>query len=382
MKIKIKTNILLLFTLFSLFICLPSDDIWNSLISKINNRKIILKDKKTHFIYDESNYTKLDINSTKMNYLYQKQEDIFSKYNISNYIFIVDHLNENPESIEDATFNLCRYLSNYFNISMAESVVALFSMETRRVRIRTGEITKESITDDEAEKMIDNLGSYLRGQKYYEAWIKLIEDIDYYYNKYSLSSILQFLIMISILFGIGLFFFIVMLIYEGIKKCRSLPDDTNLKKIVRFLKAQKSNKKIFTENCAICLEKFIIKIEMDIEEKNSNRIKLKDDKFDISTLDCGHQFHTNCIARWMEKKNDCPLCRQKINPKYNQSEAKMVWGVQNELYDNNYNNINYNHIYTRDFYVPSNFSSSNNYSSNYNFGGGGCDCGGGATGGW
>ena len=382
MKIKIKTNILLLFTLFSLFICLPSDDIWNSLISKINDRKIILNDKKTHFIYDESNYTKLDINSTKMNYLYQKQEDIFSKYNISNYIFIVDHLNENLESIEDATFNLCRYLSNYFNISMAESVVALFSMETRRVRIRTGEITKESITDDEAEKMIDNLGSYLRGQKYYEAWIKLIEDIDYYYNKYSLSSILQFLIMISILFGIGLFFFIVMLIYEGIKKCRSLPDDTNLKKIVRFLKAQKSNKKIFTENCAICLEKFIIKIEMDIEEKNSNRIKLKDDKFDISTLDCGHQFHTNCIARWMEKKNDCPLCRQKINPKYNQSEAKMVWGVQNELYDNNYNNINYNHIYTRDFYVPSNFTSSNNYSSNYNFGGGGCDCGGGATGGW
>ena len=382
MKMKIKTNILLLFTLFSLFICLPSDDIWNSLISKINNRKIILKDKKTHFIYDESNYTKLDINSTKMNYLYQKQEDIFSKYNISNSIFIVDHLKENLESIEDATFNLCRYLSNYFNISMAESVVALFSMETRRVRIRTGEITKESITDDEAEKMIDNLGSYLRGQKYYEAWIKLIEDIDYYYNKYSLSSILQFLIMISILFGIGLFFFIVMLIYEGIKKCRSLPDDTNLKKIVRFLKAQKSNKKIFTENCAICLEKFIIKIEMDIEEKNSNRIKLKDDKFDISTLDCGHQFHTNCIARWMEKKNDCPLCRQKINPKYNQSEAKMVWGVQNELYDNNYNNINYNHIYTRDFYVPSNFSSSNNYSSNYNFGGGGCDCGGGATGGW
>ena len=382
MKIKIKTNILLLFTLFSLFICLPSDDIWNSLISKINDRKIILNDKKTHFIYDESNYTKLDINSTKMNYLYQKQEDIFSKYNISNSIFIVDHLKENLESIEDATFNLCRYLSNYFNISMAESVVALFSMETRRVRIRTGEITKESITDDEAEKMIDNLGSYLRGQKYYEAWIKLIEDIDYYYNKYSLSSILQFLIMISILFGIGLFFFIVMLIYEGIKKCRSLPDDTNLKKIVRFLKAQKSNKKIFTENCAICLEKFIIKIEMDIEEKNSNRIKLKDDKFDISTLDCGHQFHTNCIARWMEKKNDCPLCRQKINPKYNQSEAKMVWGVQNELYDNNYNNINYNHIYTRDFYVPSNFSSSNNYSSNYNFGGGGCDCGGGATGGW
>ena len=178
---------------------------------------------------------------------------------------------------------------------------------------------------------------------------------------------------------------LIILLYKKIKKCGKLPDDDNLRKIVRFLKAQKSNKKIFTENCAICLEKFIIKTEIenvDIEEKTGKETKLIDNKGDISTLDCGHQFHTNCIAKWMEKKNDCPLCRQKINPKYNQDEAKMVWGVQNELYDNNYNNINYDHLYTRDFYVPSSSSSGIDYSSNYDFGGGGCDCGGGATGGW
>ena len=61
---------------------------------------------------------------------------------------------------------------------MAESVVALFSMETKRVTIRTGEITKKNITDDEASKMINYLGPYLKEQKYYEAWIKLIEYID------------------------------------------------------------------------------------------------------------------------------------------------------------------------------------------------------------
>ena len=163
--------------------------------------------------------------------------------------------------------------------------------------------------------------------------------------------------------------------------------EVNLKKIVNFFKYQKSNKKIFTENCAICLEKFILKTEIenvDIEEKTSKKAKLIDNKGDISTLNCGHQFHTNCIAKWMEKKNDCPLCRQKINPKYNQDEAKMVWGVQNELYNNNYDNINYEHLYTRDFYVATSSSSGVDfdYSSNYDFGGGGCDCGGGATGGW
>ena len=377
-------NIFLLLSLLSLFICLPSDDIWKKLNIYINNSQIILNDKKTHFIYDESNYTKLDINSDKMNYLYQKQEEIFSKYNISNYIFIVDNLNENLESIEDATFNLCRYLSNYFNISMAESVVALFSMKTRRVRIRTGEITKESITDDEANEMISHLGSYLREEQYYEAWIRLIEDIDYYNTN---SLILEILLGCIPLYFCILFYLLCHLCTK-IKKCGKLPDDDNLKKIVKFLKEQKSNKKIFTENCAICLEKFIIQTELnivDIEEKTEKETELIDNKDDISTLNCGHQFHTNCIAKWMEKKNDCPLCRQKINPKYNQDEAKMVWGVQNELYDNNYDNINYDHLYTRDFYVPSSSSSGVDYSSNYSFGGGGgggCDCGGGATGGW
>ena len=208
---------------------------------------------------------------------------------------------------------------------MAESVVALFSMETRRVRIRTGEITKESITDDEANEMINNLGSYLREGNYYEAWIKLIEDIDYYYNTNT--------VIVGLLFGFSICAFccLFVFLYNKIKKCRSLPNDDNLKKIVKFLKEQKSNKKIFTENCAICLEKFILKTEInivDIEEKTSKEIKLIDNKDDISTLNCGHQFHTNCIAKWMEKKNDCPLCRQKIIIKMKQKwfgEYKMSY---------------------------------------------------------
>ena len=168
------------------------------------------------------------------------------------------------------------------------------------------------------------------------------------------------------------------LLYEKIKKYRSLPDDYKLKKIVEFLKDQKSNKKILTENCAICLERFI--------NITSKKNKLIDDDDDISILNCGHQFHKNCISKWMKWKKDCPLCRQKINPKYNKDEAKMVWGVQVE-YRSDFRNINYNHLYSRNFYIPPSQSSSSssssytNYSSNYNFGGG-YNCGGGATGGW
>jgi len=33
-------------------------------------------------------------------------------------------------------------------------------------------------------------------------------------------------------------------------------------------------------------------------------------------LDCGHLYHKECIDRWMEFGNTCPMCRSHVNPKY------------------------------------------------------------------
>ena len=30
---------------------------------------------------------------------------------------------------------------------------------------------------------------------------------------------------------------------------------------------------------------------------------------DFTTLDCGHKFHSSCLATWLWKKQECPLCR-------------------------------------------------------------------------
>ncbi|KAI4298472.1 hypothetical protein L6164_032026 [Bauhinia variegata] len=30
---------------------------------------------------------------------------------------------------------------------------------------------------------------------------------------------------------------------------------------------------------------------------------------DIGSLDCGHEFHTNCIKQWLRRKNLCPVCK-------------------------------------------------------------------------
>jgi hypothetical protein len=147
---------------------------------------------------------------------------------------------------------------------------------------------------------------------------------------------------------------------------KSLPNDDKLKKIVIFLKNQKSNKKILTDNCAICLEKINNEGEKEtgnnnvinnIEEDPTEALLVKENKEDdVSVLKCGHIFHSNCIERWLKNKKECPLCRQKVDPKYNENDAQMVWGVQNEIHCNRYNNIKYSDLFILDFYIPRTYS--------------------------
>ena len=47
-----------------------------------------------------------------------------------------------------------------------------------------------------------------------------------------------------------------------------------------------------TEPCCVCQEEF----------KNED---------DIGSLDCGHDYHTDCIKQWLMQKNLCPICKTK-----------------------------------------------------------------------
>ncbi|XP_055802246.1 E3 ubiquitin ligase BIG BROTHER-related-like [Solanum dulcamara] len=49
------------------------------------------------------------------------------------------------------------------------------------------------------------------------------------------------------------------------------------------------------EACAICL----------LEYKDEDT---------IATLQCGHEFHTECINKWLQRKKACPFCRASVLP--------------------------------------------------------------------
>lgn len=63
-------------------------------------------------------------------------------------------------------------------------------------------------------------------------------------------------------------------------------------KILKCMKRQKysSNPTPEVEPCCICQEEYAV-------------------GDDLGILDCGHDFHTNCIKQWLMQKNLCPICK-------------------------------------------------------------------------
>ena len=90
------------------------------------------------------------------------------------------------------------------------------------------------------------------------------------------------------------------------------------------------DEKLKNQECVICLENigkisqnedknlirekkgFDIKIFFDdIAKKYKNRNR---NKGPYMLTPCHHLFHSNCLEMWLEQKNECPYCRQKIPP--------------------------------------------------------------------
>ena len=55
------------------------------------------------------------------------------------------------------------------------------------------------------------------------------------------------------------------------------------------------------------LEKYILDLVKKFKNKNRN-------KGPFMITPCHHLFHSRCLEIWLEQKNECPYCRQKIPP--------------------------------------------------------------------
>ena len=184
-------NKLFIFSLFYLLNSLPSEDIWKQVINTNSNNTLI--NNNNYFIFHENDFFKRDIYSEDMKKLYEKQKLFFTKWETSNYIFIVNNFNEYLESIEDGVFHLSQYLYKDFKVKMENSIIALFSIKTRRIKIKIGEITKNKIINRNVENIMSSLEDLFLQNDYYKTFLKYYDNLDQYMGIQNISHSPHFL---------------------------------------------------------------------------------------------------------------------------------------------------------------------------------------------
>ena len=251
-------------------------------------------------------------------------------------------------------------------------VVAIISIEGKIMTMKTEGTVSYTITQQDCYNILNIVNNYYSYGEYSYGTVELGKLINYYLvNTSFFGRNKRFFIMIILLIFSFCFCYFLSVIAQKIRDKRNMRltmnDEEKLLKIRVFLKKTRTNKKILSDNCIICLEPFdnctsvnhslIAEQNNNIDNKlinedNNNTYKKDEDKdihiemqdiskdnYDkksnisdnqISTLPCGHRYHVKCITEWMlRKKNICPMCREKIDvdiPENNEEDD-----LQNEL---------------------------------------------------
>ena len=251
-------------------------------------------------------------------------------------------------------------------------VAAIISIEGKIMTMKTEGTVSYTITQQDCYNILNIVNNYYSYGEYSYGTVELGKLINYYLvNTSFFGRNKRFFIMIILLIFSFCFCYFLSVIAQKIRDKRNMRltmnDEEKLLKIREFLKKTRTNKKILSDNCIICLEPFdnctsinhslIAEQNNNIDniilnEDNNNTIKKDEDKdihiemqdisndnYDkksnisdnqISTLPCGHRYHVKCITEWMlRKKNICPMCREKIDvdiPENNEEDD-----LQNEL---------------------------------------------------
>ena len=382
----------------------PSTDPYqiSDIISLIKSSKT-----KEYKIIDPKNYI-LDDDQKKLE---NELKDIYTKHKVVSFIIMLDYidLNDNKgNNMEISTYIDLLIEELYYQgiINMdTPIIVAVISIKDKKMTMKVEGKISHVVTEQDCYNILNIVNNYYAYGEYSYGSIELGKLINYYLSNTGFwARNKKFFYMIFLLIFCFCFCYFLSVVAQKIKERRNLRltmnDEEKLIKIKEFLKKAKSNRKILSDNCIICLEpfdncvsifhtisqdknneeigkknqnpnnKFLVTEkesrlntyantnrlieEINVQEENiinTNEINkqennnicnnnINDDSINIqrnsavtdtqiSTLPCGHRFHVKCISQWMlQKKNICPMCREKINVDLPENEDE---DLQNEL---------------------------------------------------
>ena len=308
-------------------------------VTHLNSKNPRLYSNIKHMIVDPERYLQY-ADLQEANHFMQ---ELYEKYKISSHIFFISHM-ENKFKIDEEIAAFVSKLSyllykNYDIYDEKMTLTAVFFIKDRKMRIRTTKDLREILNDYDCLNILNRRKSDLIKNNYQQVVNGLMRDIFYTYkhnleNKDSDNNALFYtIIFIVVITIIGVIF----------NQEKTTKQEDKVKDFLDKLKKRENPKEIFTESCIICLGDF--QSNEKIKELENSGDKENYEKEEISTLECGHKFHRKCIADWLKKEENCPICRMKFNIKGKDNNAnKQNSGI----------NINFDHILSEVLRIQSN----------------------------
>eukprot|EP00668_Euglena_longa_P031800 GGOE01041058.1.p1 GENE.GGOE01041058.1~~GGOE01041058.1.p1 ORF type:complete len:368 (-),score=68.33 GGOE01041058.1:268-1371(-) len=267
-------------------------------------------------------------------------------------------------------------------------ILMLLSINDRVMRIQTGAGSKEALSDFKCQNVIEEMKPFLKREDYDGACIhgfRLINDVLRGRDEFSEGGVGGHLWIVAFIALAGFLFY---------GHCSHLARRRHFERRLQRLSSPEFAKRLRYEAqiCAICLEELPSDKKADALPPGSILLR------------CGHPFHTACITGWLAQKDSCPVCRRDnptgaeastdLPPLSSGSEAELVHShleaiylLQVSLFDDVAGEYDLRrHEWDGDAFrveyhlcdsVPS--GESEDWGA---FGGGSCDGGGGADGGW
>ena len=269
-----------------------------------------------HMIVDPEKY----LEHADLRVANQYLQDLYQLYNISCHVYFISKMQNKYDLEEEVasfvsklTFLLYKTYDNFDE----NAITAVFFIKDRKMRIRTSRDLRQILTDNDCLNILNKRKSDLRRNNFEEVANGLVKDL---FNTYKIkiehkdidNNIIIFTIIFIIIIAI------IFSIFNNNEK--STKNEDKVKVFLDKLKKRENPKEIFSESCIICLDDFESNEKIKELEKSGNKEAFE--KAETSVLECGHKFHRKCIADWLKKESNCPMCRMKFDIKDSNDGSK------------------------------------------------------------
>lgn len=271
-----------------------------------------------YMIFDPENYCKYEEIEEGINSL----QILSEKYNVSTYIFFISYMKEKRKNETDEAYDIYIDKLNYLiyrdhkDYDENMTMTVCFFIKDKKMRIRTPDGLKKIYTNSESLNILNRRKKDLQKNNFNEVAIGVSKDLYKIYTRKTEDANTNIILIFAVIFIIG----ITMLAFLLTRSQLSEQED---KVRIYLAKLKKSNnaKEFFTESCIICLGE--LKSEKENKKNEESEKKELLGKDEVTTLECGHKFHRNCVADWLKKEQSCPFCKTKFDIIGNENTSKI-----------------------------------------------------------